>query len=164
MRFRVSQPREDEWQATWRIHNLPCSKSRLAFRMQVSKTQIIKRGITQRCPNCGERTLFPPGSFRINERCPACETALNRGEGFFLGPFVVNYTIAVVFFVVPALVAAIRGVISWKVAGFIAIFGCSVIPGLLYRSSWSWWLMLYFYALPERLPANGGPKFEGVED
>lgn len=29
-----------------------------------------------------------------------------------------------------------------------------VIPVLLYRRSWSWWLMAYFYFLPHKLPNN----------
>jgi hypothetical protein len=27
---------------------------------------------------------------------------------------------------------------------------------------WSWWLMVYFYFLPQRLPANGGST--GLEE
>jgi hypothetical protein len=39
-----------------------------------------------------------------------------------------------------------------------------LVPALLYRSTWSSWLMLYFYFLPESLPANGGPIGAQEED
>lgn len=52
--------------------------------------------------------------------------------------------------------------ISWTVSLVLAGMGCTVLPILLYRSTWSWWLMLYFLFLPESLPANGGTV--GVEE
>lgn len=125
--------------------------------MQVTKAQIVARGLGNCCPNCGQRTLFPPKSLRIRRRCPECGTGFDRGEGFFLGPWVLNYTVAVFLFVLPAIVAGVRGAIPWSAALVLAALGCTVLPVLLYRSTWSWWLMLYFYFQPRSLPANGGP-------
>ncbi len=130
----------------------------------VSNAQVVRRGLTNRCPNCGEKTLFAAKSLRIRRRCTNCKTGFDRGEGFFLGPLVINYTVAVLFFVVPAIIAGARGAITWPVAATLAIFGCIVPPLVLYRLSWSWWLMLYFYTNPDRLPANGGPVGETEED
>ena len=59
--------------------------------MIVTRTQILQRGLTQRCPNCGHKTLFPPRSFRVHRRCPDCGTGFDRGEGFFLGPWVLYF-------------------------------------------------------------------------
>lgn len=132
--------------------------------MNVTRWQIIQRGLQCRCPNCGNRSLFPPKSLRIRERCPVCETLFYRGPGFFLGPLVINYTIAVFVFVLPAIVAGVRGAIPWVVALVLAGLGCVVIPALLYRYTWSWWLMGYFYLMPEFLPANGGPVGAAEED
>jgi uncharacterized protein (DUF983 family) len=132
--------------------------------MTVTRAQIVSRGLKLRCPNCGERTLFPPKSLQIRRRCPVCGTGFDRGEGFFLGPWVLNYTTAVVVFVLPAIVAGVRGVISSGASLVIALIGCTVVPVLLYRVSWSWWLMLYFYFLPQSLPANGGPLGVDEED
>src|SRR3954465_8001463 len=109
--------------------------------MQVTKSQILVRALTNRCPNCGDRTLFPPRSFRINRRCPECGTGFDRGEGFFLGPWVLNYTVAVFLVVLPAILAGARGAISWKLSLVLAALGCTAVPALLYRSTWSWWLM-----------------------
>lgn len=132
--------------------------------MKVTKTEIIRRGLTHRCSNCGDRTLFPPRSLRVRRRCPTCGTGFDRGEGFFLGPWVLNYTVAVFLFVLPAIVAGTTEAISWTTALVLAAFGCTVLPLLLYRSTWSWWLMLYFLFLPQSLPANGGPVGAAEED
>jgi uncharacterized protein (DUF983 family) len=132
--------------------------------VNVTRSEVISRGLTNRCPNCGHHTLFPAKSFRIHRRCPECGTGFDRGDGFFLGPWVLNYTVAVFVFVLPALVAGIRGLIPWSVTMTLAAIGCTLAPILLYRSTWSWWLMLYFYFLPQSLPANGGPLGVAEED
>jgi uncharacterized protein (DUF983 family) len=132
--------------------------------MSVTKGQILARGLAQRCPNCGERTLFPRGSFRVNRRCPTCGTGFDRGEGFFLGPWVLNYTVSVFCFVLPAIILGVRQVIPWSVSIALAAAGCLLLPALLYRPTWSWWLMIYFYFQPQSLPANGGPTGTEEED
>lgn len=134
--------------------------------MNVTKSQIVRRGVAHRCPNCGGKTLFPPRSLRIRRPCPDCRTGFDRGEGFFLGPWVLNYTVAVFVFVLPSMVAATAGLIAQPAAFVLAVFGCSVLPLLLYRSTctWSWWFMLYFLFLPQSLPANGGAIGAAEED
>ena len=132
--------------------------------MEIRRSQILARGVAHRCPNCGHSTLFQPRSFRIRRRCPDCGTGFDRGEGFFLGPWVLNYTVAVFLFVLPAIIAGARGAISWEVSLVLAGLGCTALPVILYRSTWSWWLMLYFWFLPDSLPANGGPIGEQEED
>lgn len=132
--------------------------------MPVTTSEILRRGLTQRCPNCGERSLFPPRSLRIHRRCPVCDVSLDRGEGFFLGPWVINYTVAVFGFVLPAIVLGAREVIPWSVALVLGVIGGVVLPALLYRRTWSWWLMIYFCFLPHRLPANGGLSGADEED
>ena len=56
--------------------------------MKVTRIQIIARGLTNRCPNCGARTLFKAGSlFQVNKQCSACGVTIERDndEGFYLG-------------------------------------------------------------------------------
>src|SRR5690348_13210980 len=113
-----------------------CGAGRWCSPMPVTRAQIISRGLKQRCPNCGERTLFPPKSLQIRRRCPNCGTGFDRGEGFYLGPWVLNYTTAVVVFVLPAIVAGVRGLISSTVSLILALIGCTIVPVLLYRTSW----------------------------
>jgi hypothetical protein len=68
---------------------------------------------------------------------------------------VINYTVTVLIFVVPLLLFGMRDVLPMKLAiGLAVSLGGFGIPLLLYRSSWSWWLMIYFCLFPSRLPGN----------
>ncbi|HYD85704.1 MAG TPA: DUF983 domain-containing protein, partial [Opitutus sp.] len=91
--------------------------------MHVTRLQVIRRGLSHRCPNCGEPTLFPPKSLQIHRRCPVCGVGLDRGDGFFLGPWVLNYTV-VVFCLVPIVVLSVRGIIPWVASLVLAGIGC----------------------------------------
>jgi uncharacterized protein (DUF983 family) len=133
--------------------------------MKVTRRQIIARGLAGHCPNCGAHTLFKPGSrFQINPECPVCGLKFERGDGFFLGPFVINYTVTVSFFIIPIVLLTVFGVIN-SLAGIItAGVAALAIPILLYRRSWSWWLMTYFYFLPQKLPNNREELHEDEEE
>jgi uncharacterized protein (DUF983 family) len=134
--------------------------------MHVTRSQIVSRGIANRCPNCGHsHTLFSPGAkFTVNHECPQCGTKFERGEGFFLGPFVINYTITIGAFIVPVILLSIFNVIGTKTAIALGGSAALLVPVLLYRWSWSWWLMCYFYFLPEKLPNNRGSLREDEEE
>lgn len=132
--------------------------------MQVTRGQIVSRGLSGHCVNCGARTLFPPRSFRINERCSSCGLKFDRGEGFFLGPFVINYTVTAFCFIVPVVLLYATGHIGATLTLVLAGVGALGIPLLLYRRSWSWWLMTYFYFLPQKLPANRDESGEDEEE
>lgn len=133
--------------------------------MQVTRNRIIARGLACECPNCGARTLFKEGAyFSINERCSSCGLKFDRGDGFFLGPFVINYAVTVFVFIIPVIL-----LYASRVLGVMAtIVTCAVMAGglpiLFYRRSWSWWLMTYFYFLPQKLPANRDESREDEEE
>jgi len=121
----------------------------------VSRLQVIGRGLTNRCPNCGGRTLFKAGTlFEVNKECPACGLRIERDEGFFLGSMSLNYGVTVVCFLTPVMLLAYRGVIGATTAIVVAGIGSIAFPALFYRSSRSWWLMNYYFFLPQHLPAN----------
>ncbi len=133
--------------------------------MPVTRSQIIARGVANRCPNCGSPTLFKADShFKINERCENCGLKFDRGDGFFLGPFVINYGVTAFGFVLPVLFLYILGAFSPMAAIVTAASGAIVLPILLYRLSWSWWLMVYFYFLPQKLPGNRDELHEDEEE
>ena len=74
--------------------------------MQVTRVQIIGRGLTNRCPNCGGRTLIQSGTlFKVTKDCPACGFQIERSndEGFFLGSMSLNYCVKLVGFLTPVL-------------------------------------------------------------
>jgi uncharacterized protein (DUF983 family) len=129
----------------------------------VTRLQIIAKGLACRCPNCGGRTLFQPGKFfRVNERCPVCGLVIDRGDGAFLGPFVVNYGVTAFGFIVPVIVLYTMGRLGAAATLALCFAGSLGLPILLYRVSWGWWLMLYYFFLPENIPANlrGSPDDE----
>jgi uncharacterized protein (DUF983 family) len=133
--------------------------------LKVSRWQIVGRGLTNRCPNCGGRTLFVPGKlFDIAPACPRCGMKIERDEGFFLGSMSLNYGFTIVVFLTPVLLLGYNGIIPSKAAFIIAGIGAIVVPMLFYRSSRSWWLMNYYFVLPQHLPANQASRLAGDDD
>jgi uncharacterized protein (DUF983 family) len=129
--------------------------------LKVTRLQIVARGLTNRCPNCGGRTLFTPGRFfTVNPACPRCGLQIERqnDEGFFIGSMSLNYGATLIFYLAPIAILAFTGVIGPTLAIVLAAVGALGVPVLLYRSSRSWWLMNYYLFLPHHLPANRPDK------
>lgn len=126
-------------------------------RLNVTRPEIIHRGLANRCPNCGSHSLFPPRSLHVHENCPVCGMEFNPpGGGYWLGPWVINYTITALLVVLPLIVLGVTDEMPPALAVVLAILiGGFGVPMLLYRWSWSWWLMVYFFFSPQKLPANG---------
>ena len=106
--------------------------------MKVTRAQIVCRGLTNRCPNCGARTLFKPGTFfEVNRECPTCGFKINRGndEGFYLGSMSLNYGMTILCFFTPVAVLAYKKVIGLTAALILAGVGGVLFPTLFYRSS-----------------------------
>lgn len=123
--------------------------------MKVTHGQIVTRGLSNRCPNCGGPRLFKDGTlFDLNRECPDCRLRFEKDEGFFLGAMALNYGVTVVVFLVPVALAWYAGWIGGRLAIGLAIGLALVMPIVLYRSSRSWQLMLYYSFFPQHLPAN----------
>jgi uncharacterized protein (DUF983 family) len=134
--------------------------------MNVTRAQIVARGLTHCCPNCGARTLFKRGTlFRINPACPSCGFVFERDndEGFFLGSMSLNYGVTLVGYLAPVALLAFFKVIGTTTAIVLAGVGAVVFPMLFYRASRSWWLMNYYFFFPHHLPANGGTGRAGED-
>jgi uncharacterized protein (DUF983 family) len=129
--------------------------------MKVTRIQAVENALRCRCPNCGQRTLFKPGRyFKVNESCPNCGLRIENGDGAFLGPFVVNYAVTAFGVIIPVILLYVTGRLGASVALPLCLVGALAVPILLYRVSWGWWLMLYYFFLPRNLPAN----LEGKEE
>ena len=125
--------------------------------MKVGRLQVLLRGLRNRCPNCGNSTLFREGTwFEVNKECPKCGLRFERDEGFFLGSMSLNYGVTIVCFLTPVMLLAYKGVIGTTPAIVLAGVGAIGFPLLFYRSSRSWWLMQYYALFPLHLPANQG--------
>ena len=123
--------------------------------MKVTRLQIVARGLTNRCPNCGGRTLFERGTlFGINPACTQCGLDIVRDEGSFMGSMSLNYGVTLVCFLTPVALLAYKDVIGTTTAIVLAGILSLGVPALFYRSSRSWWLMNYYLFLPHHLPAN----------
>jgi len=123
--------------------------------MNVTRFQIVANGLACRCPNCGRRTLFARGRlFKVNARCPSCGMRIERGDGEFLGPFVLNYAATAFGVVVPIILLFAAGRLGAAATLGLCLGAALVAPLLLYRLSWGWWLALYYFFLPGNLPGN----------
>ncbi len=123
--------------------------------MQVTRGQIIARGLRNCCPNCGGRTLFQEGRlFDIADSCRACGLKIEKDDGFFLGAMSLNYGVVVFGYLAPVALLWYAGVLGNRTAVVLALAGAVVLPIVLYRSSRSWQLMSYYFFLPQHLPAN----------
>jgi uncharacterized protein (DUF983 family) len=116
---------------------------------------VVARGLRNRCPNCGEATLFRAGTwFEVNKACPHCGLQIERDEGFFVGSMSLNYGVTLVGFLTPVMLLAYKGVIGTTTAVVLAGVGSVGFPVAFYRSSRSLWLMQYYLLFPLHLPAN----------
>ena len=119
----------------------------------VTRRQLFIRGLYSQCPNCGQAKLFKT-PLRIHRYCPKCGMQIERGDGYYLGPLSINYAITVFTVVLPSLLLGFFGYITIKHALVVAFTGALLLPVLLYRLSWSCWLMIYYICLAQELPAN----------
>lgn len=123
--------------------------------MKVTRGQIVQRGLTHRCPNCGEATLFKPGVFyRLNPACARCGNRFDLDEGAFLGAFALNYGVTAFGVVVPMIAITYSLDLDIVTIAVLAAAASLVVPILLYRPSRSWWIMCDALFAPEQLPAN----------
>jgi hypothetical protein len=90
---------------------------------------------------------------------------LARGDGFFLGAMVWNYGL-IVFGCLPILVGLFFvGWINGTVLAVLSLSAGLLLPVVLCPWAWSLWLMTYFLALPDELPANAEADTEaGAEE
>lgn len=126
--------------------------------MNVTRQQILKRGLSNCCPNCGGKTLFVPGKiYQMHEQCPACGFKFEGAhghEGFYLRATSLNFGVTLTCYLLPIVVLVFNDLIGESLAIGLA-FGAVLVPPLLYRPSRSWSLLNYYIFCPDELPANG---------
>jgi uncharacterized protein (DUF983 family) len=133
--------------------------------MRVTRSQILIRGLTHRCPNCGKKALFRPGSLvALNHECGSCGLKVERDEGGFLAAMSLNYGVTLVGFLSPVALLWHFGVLGGTAAAVLAGGGAVVVPLLLYRPSRCWGLANYYFFFPHHLPANRDAQPNAEED
>ncbi len=104
--------------------------------MKVTRLQIVARGLTNRCPNCGGKTLFKAGTlFQLNQSCPQCGLAIERDEGTFMGSMSLNFGVTLIGFLTPVMLLTYYKVIGTTTAIVLAVLppGRFAVPALFYR-------------------------------
>jgi uncharacterized protein (DUF983 family) len=108
----------------------------------VSGWILARRALFLRCPACGLGRIFN-SRFRMNNRCPQCGNLFWKNEGEWLGPAVIDYT-----------VATAGALVAWAALVFLGlseaeqIIGATAaaLIGAIALSRWSrsfWTLLLY---------------------
>ena len=103
---------------------------------------LLWRGVTRRCPWCGDRKAYFTGWFSKQERCRRCGMPWRRGDvGFELGAATVNtiitFGIVIVGVAIGVIATAPDVAVVPIVVGLIA--ACVVIPVLIYPISYTLW-------------------------
>ena len=104
--------------------------------------RLLARGITLRCPHCGEGKLL--GSwFRLKLKCPECGLRTDRGEeDFFLGGMMWNIVFSEGLLLVSALAVGILTWpdVPWTLLQWVGIALMAIAPFFFYPFSLGFWL------------------------
>lgn len=113
-----------------------------AFDAAPARPVLLARGITRRCPWCGDRKAYFTGWFGRQDRCRACGHAYRRGDDAFeLGAITANIILTflgvLLTVLVLVLVTAPDIPVVWVTvaAGTVALVG----PALFYPVSFTLW-------------------------
>jgi uncharacterized protein (DUF983 family) len=120
----------------------PLRTSNKAPNPSLSGWSLVGRAIALRCPRCGVGQIFD-SRFRMKVFCPECGVVFWKSEGEWLGPGVIDYSIA-----------TLTGIAAWAVlvlagASAIAQLALASLAALIFAialSRWSrsfWTLLLY---------------------
>jgi uncharacterized protein (DUF983 family) len=104
--------------------------------------RLIARAMALRCPKCGLGPIFD-SRFRMRVSCPACGVVFWKSEGEWLGPGVVDYSIATT-----------SGLIAWAILILLEVSAAAqlvfaslaalIIAAALSRWSRSFWTLLLY--------------------
>ena len=133
-----------------------------------SGVRVVLRGLARRCPRCGERRIFER-RFTLKTRCPTCDLRFEKEEGGFLGAMALNYTVAVLFWLIVMAVGIALTVPVVPVAPLLvaSIGVLTVVPIWFYPRSKALWAAIEFLVergQPDyRPPVRRDPRAKGLE-
>jgi len=108
----------------------------------ISGWNLIRRALALRCPNCGVGSIFD-SRFRMRAFCPACGVMFWKSEGEWLGPGVIDYSIATLAGLAAWAVLVLAGA-SVIVQLTLASLAALIIAAALSRWSRSFWTLLLY--------------------
>jgi uncharacterized protein (DUF983 family) len=108
-----------------------------------SRTRMLLRGATRRCPRCGSGKLFRKW-FKMVPDCPRCGMHFEREEGYWTGAVAVNTIIVGAIFTIVFVTAMALTIpdIPWVTILMAIIPIMSVGPLLVYPFSKTLWLAI----------------------
>jgi uncharacterized protein (DUF983 family) len=108
----------------------------------VSGWKLIGRALALRCPRCGVGAIFD-SRFRMRVSCPRCGVVYWKSEGEWLGPGVIDYSVATMAGLAAWALLVLAGVSA--IGQFvIASLAALVIAATLSRWSRSFWTLLLY--------------------
>jgi uncharacterized protein (DUF983 family) len=118
------------------------TSSRVAAESPLSGWKLIVRALRLRCPRCGVGPIFD-SRFRMRVFCPDCGVVFWKSEGEWLGPGVIDYSIATASGLVAWAVLVLAG--ASAVAQFVfASLAALMIAVAVSRWSRSFWTLLLY--------------------
>jgi uncharacterized protein (DUF983 family) len=106
-----------------------------------TKTRMLWRGFTKRCPRCGSGHLFHRW-FDVVDRCPRCGLHFDREPGYWTGALAINIGVTTGIFAIFFVVALALTVPDVPVAPLLAILVplMIVVPIAYYPFSKTVWM------------------------
>lgn len=123
--------------------------------LEVSRADIVIRGLFCGCPNCAEHGLLK-NWFTLNKICAGCGLNLEKSDGFYSGTTSIGYVATILLVLIPVIVLVVNKSITVGVGIALSIAGCGILITLLYPLMLGWMVMAYYLTAPDQLPANGG--------
>ncbi len=116
-----------------------------------TRPRLLARGLTRRCPWCGDRRAYFVGWFKRVDRCRRCGHGYRRGDhAFELGAVTANIMLtflAILITIVVAVVVTLPDFDVWWVVGpaaVVAVLG----PVLFYPVSFTLWQAIDLWMRP----------------
>jgi uncharacterized protein (DUF983 family) len=115
---------------------------------------LLGRALTWKCPLCG-RGRISRSYFTMNSACPVCGSVFWKNEGEWIGPVVIDYTVAVAIALVSWTASVFFGLSEAAqltiAAGSVIVGGVAIVPW-----SHSFWT-LFLYVSGETTKAKRAP-------
>jgi uncharacterized protein (DUF983 family) len=110
--------------------------------LTLSGWRLIARAVALRCPKCGLGPIFD-SCFRMRVSCPVCGVVFWKSAGEWLGPGVIDYSIATASGLVAWAGLVLLGVSATAQLVFAGL-AALIIAGALSRWSRSFWTLLLY--------------------
>lgn len=113
-------------------------------------SQVLKRGLRFRCPNCGEGQVFS-SLFKMRDQCDVCGLSFYPESGYYAGAMYLDYMLSAAVFLaifVPSLFLPELTHLSFMEKNFLWVLFATVLCLGLARPSYSLWLAIDYSISP----------------